>query len=140
MASERTTTDRDDLRRGYEEGMSTVDLATMFDLTPGTVARRLRAAGVRIRTASEASRLAKGVDVDMSDVIARHDNGDSVLAIATAAGVSRGTIVRRLRAAGIPIRTGSEANRIRMSRIDVEGRRRLTAPANAERQIGRAHV
>lgn len=134
MTRERVPIDRNDLRRRYEDGASTVELAAELGYTPDTIIKNLRAVGTRIRTASEAGRLAKGVNIDMADVIARYNNGDSVLAIAAATGVSRPTIVRRLKAAGITIRTGSEANKIRMGRTDVEARRRLTAPANAERR------
>jgi transcriptional regulator with XRE-family HTH domain len=134
MTRERKAIDRDDLRRRYEDGASTVELARLLDCTPDTITKYLRACGARIRTASEAARLAKGVDVDIDDIISRYNNGDSVLAIAKAFGVSRPTIIRRLAAAGLDTRTVSEANKIRMSRASIEARRLLTAPANAERR------
>lgn len=69
--------------------------------------------------------------VPVAEIVARYALGESVLALACAFGVSRSVITSRLRKAGTVKRTGSEQNKIRMSRTPPEQRKANAAAAQA---------
>jgi hypothetical protein len=68
--------------------------------------------------------------VDSSAIIEGFKSGKSVLALAGEFKVSRQVISKRLKDAGIVLRTGSEANIIRMANTSAEQRRELVKKAN----------
>ena len=82
------------------------------------------------------------VTVDTDDLVRRYNAGESVLAISKAVGVSRPTVRNRLLSLGLPVRSASEANRIRMDAMTPEERkanalcaheaRRATPPSDEE--------
>jgi hypothetical protein len=67
---------------------------------------------------------------DTLSIRKEHENGASVLSLARKYGIARGSIVRRIILAGGTIRGRSDANRIRMEREGVEGRKMLTKAAH----------
>lgn len=133
MARERISIDLDDLRRRYEAGAGTPALAKHFGVSIATIAKRLTKAGVPLRNLKQAGAVQR-VEIDVDDLRARFDRGESVLAISKALGISRMTINRRMDEIGLKARSGTEANIIRMSRMDDSARRRLTATANRARR------
>lgn len=67
--------------------------------------------------------------------------GESVLAISRKMEVSRTVIVRAIRELGLPIRSGSEANKLRMARLTPEERQELSRAAhNAVRGMVRTDI
>lgn len=79
--------------------------------------------------------------INLNSLRAMYRRGDSVLAMAKAFGVSRPLIARNLTALGLPIRTGSEANRLRMARLTAEERLALARAAhNAVRGSRRTDI
>lgn len=69
--------------------------------------------------------------VDREDLVRRYLAGESVNALAKAAGVSRPAIERQLVRAGVQMRTQSEAEAIKWSRMSAEQRARQVGPAHA---------
>lgn len=78
--------------------------------------------------------MSRRVNVDCDELARLHAEGTSVLAMARELGLSRDTVVRHLRRLGLPIRSRSEANRIRATRIGKEGRRALARGAHQARR------
>jgi hypothetical protein len=136
MSGKPVSIDRDELARRYLAGESTPTLAKAYGCCIATIARLLSDAGVQLRSHAEAVRLAKGVTIDIEDIAHRHIAGESVNALAKSFGVSRPAIVRRLSAAGVPVRGSSDANRLRMQGLSPDQRRRLTSSANAAARTG----
>ncbi|MFF4900444.1 hypothetical protein [Streptomyces sp. NPDC001068] len=103
----------------------------------GRIRGILTAAEVEIRTTGEHVRRTgiRRAAIDDAEIIRRYQAGESELALSRALSVSRPTIRRRLVEAGVTIRTGSEANRLRMQRLTFEERAALAAPANGTRRM-----
>ncbi len=72
--------------------------------------------------------------VDLDDLRQRHERGESVLSMSRALGIDRGMVTRRLVKMGLEVRSGSEANRLRMAQLSPDERRALAAPANQARR------
>jgi very-short-patch-repair endonuclease len=75
--------------------------------------------------------------IDLDDLACRHASGQSVLQMSREVGVSRPAIIRRLAKLGLEVRSGSEANRLRMARLSVAERRALAEAANEARRSTR---
>ncbi len=72
--------------------------------------------------------------LNLDDLARRHASGQSVLQMSREIGVSRTPIIRQLTQMGLEIRTGSEANRLRMARLSASERRALATAANEARR------
>lgn len=70
------------------------------------------------------------INVDVSKVISMYKGGASVLSIANTLGHSRNVIERRITEAGLPLRTASEANKLRMANLTPDERQKLSRAAH----------
>jgi DNA-binding CsgD family transcriptional regulator len=123
----------EELRKSYvKEQQSAADIARKFGCTATTIYRHLKAAGIPRRSTSEAQVLAwshgkcvpKPRTVSLTDKQLRKmyiDKQMSVSDIARRADCSLMTVSQRLRAAGIPTRALSQAQRIAV----LQGKRRV---------------
>lgn len=117
----------DDLARRYAAGESMKNIADSYGVHIMTVYGRLRRAGVEMRPAGGR----KGPRVQTpDDLVDTYVAGESELSISLRTGISRPTVRRRLLAAGVKIRSGSEANVLRMARMTPEARLALTDAAH----------
>ena len=82
----------DELKEAYRSGVGSYQIAARFGISPATVRARLRAAGVRLRTARGAQR-----PPTVADVTKLRATGLTVRELATHFGVSHVTILDRLR-------------------------------------------
>lgn len=69
-------------------------------------------------------------DLNIDDIRRAYDSGDSVLKMSKDFSVSRPVILRRLAEMGVAVRSRSEANRIRMSRLSPADRSDLARAAH----------
>jgi len=69
-------------------------------------------------------------NVDTDHLRRLYDEGMSVMQMAPLLGVSRPIVASRLRELGLPVRSRSDANRLRMQRLSAQERRDLTLAAN----------
>lgn len=74
--------------------------------------------------------VAKIIIPNLDDLISRYKSGESVLKLAGEFGVDRGVVKRNLIAAGVTIRTNSEATQLRVDRLSFAERKAITANAN----------
>ncbi|MFL0711665.1 MAG: helix-turn-helix domain-containing protein [Microcella pacifica] len=65
-----------------------------------------------------------------ADVAGRYQAGESILALARSYQVSRTVVRRWLSESAVELRTASEANRVRMSKLTAEERSKLASPAH----------
>ncbi|MEU8836576.1 DUF559 domain-containing protein [Streptomyces sp900116325] len=144
--------------RRYAAGESAVDIAASMGTSASTVKRRLIQAGVTLRSAAEANRLAfecdparlaqaraaqaLGVavlrrdDLPTQSIVEAYQGGTSPARLASLYGCSQPTIVRILREAGVAIRSQSVAGVIRAAAEDPEAKRlRLLKMAEATRGV-----
>jgi very-short-patch-repair endonuclease len=145
-ARELTAVDVDDLVVRYAAGEPANGLARAYGTTPGRIRRVLTRAGVILRgkaeawralprpvfeayqrARTEAVREARGVSVDIQECVTRYAAGNSLETIARALRVSPHTVRLRLERAGVPVRSGAETLRLRLSRLSFEERRALAA-------------
>lgn len=91
-----------ELVNGYRDGKSTTKLAANYGLSPKTVARRLRAAGVELRPSG--GRWCSWKLLDDGLMARRYLEGESTTQLAARFGVSAPTIARHLKAAGVELR------------------------------------
>ena len=89
----------------YESGDSTASIARDLDISPGTVNKALREAGIRVRGPGEAA-ITLVADAEM---IGRYESGVSAIVIARSLGVKPDTVNSALRRAKIRVRSQSEA-------------------------------
>lgn len=141
MAAILGTMDLDDFIKRYKAGEGLNALSREAHVDQRTARRVLTAHGVQLRTIAEI----RSTPIDMQSVIRRYQSGESTAAIARDAGLTEGTIARRLRKSGIPIRTGSENMALRWksatpaerrqhgNRMAVINRGRVNAPTSFER-------
>lgn len=73
----------------------------------------------------------KRVFIDLDDLAARYHRGESVLYMSKELGVCRGAITKRLSQIGLKVRSGSEANLIRMAKLSKAERLALASAAHA---------
>ncbi len=76
----------------------------------------------------------KKLNLPDAEIVRRYLDGESELALALAYNVNRWTITRRLREAGAERRDGSEANRLRMTKLTPKQRVELATPAHTARR------
>jgi transposase-like protein len=126
MPSKRDSFDLNKLRERYEAGESMVGLSRSLGVAPMTIRGWLEDLGVPIRGLKAAGSLER-TPLDLDELRARYERGESMLAIARAMGISRTVVEPRLRELGIPIRGKREAHHLRLDRLGVDGRRALTA-------------
>jgi hypothetical protein len=89
--------DRDELRRGYvDEGLTIDAVATRLHVSPTSVKRALKAAGIPVRAAGRRP----WAPDDLGAIAERFDAGESIGAIAAASNVHTMTVRRRLAAMG----------------------------------------
>lgn len=69
-------------------------------------------------------------NIDVDDLIKRHQAGESIKQLAEAYGCSRNVLVNRLNKAGVVQRGRSESMYVRMTNTSLEERKRLVAKAN----------
>lgn len=136
MPPKPTPLDTADLVERYRAGESLADLARSCHADLARIRTALVDAGVEIRGPGAANRASgkRRLDIDETDLVRRYAEGASVLALSKALGVSRRTITDRLTAAGVELRDGSAANRLRMARMTFAERAALAAAANAARR------
>jgi very-short-patch-repair endonuclease len=115
----------------YTAGEPASSIAKSMDVGLHTISNRLINAGVEVRSREAAISLAKKLPIDTDEVVRRYKAGNSELAISQALGHSRSAIRRRLIEAGISVRSGSEAGKIRMRRMSPEQRAALADAAHA---------
>jgi very-short-patch-repair endonuclease len=72
-----------------------------------------------------------GVHLDLDDLLARYERGQSVLSMSKDLGVSRMAITKRIAGLGLKVRNGTEANLIRMAKLSKEERLALAEAAHA---------
>ncbi|GIH51681.1 hypothetical protein SAMN05421833_12988 [Microbispora rosea] len=108
--------DVDDLRKRYESGKSLAKVASEVGYSVSTVYLRLRDAGVPIRTRAVGNKIGGTLRRSAlhADVARLYGQGVRVLAMAQQLGTTRPKIVRCLGDVGLPVRSGSEANTIRL--------------------------
>jgi len=70
------------------------------------------------------------IKLDINDIKNRYAAGEAVSSMAKNLSVSRTVIVRRLKELGLSIRSGSDANKLRMSRLSVSEKLALTSAAH----------
>lgn len=126
--------DRDELIQLYEAGKTIEELATHFGVAFETAQARLKETGVPLRTRSESAaarhRLKREQRLPEAAVRKLFDEGASVLAMSKHFGASRGTIRERLQDLGLKLRSGSEANSLRMAKLTSQQRKALASKAN----------
>jgi hypothetical protein len=110
--------DIDNIVKEYTGGRGILPIAKDRGVRTTTIRALLVASGLEIRQQSRS--------VDDAAIVSAYVAGESVLALAGRFGVSRPCIITRLGRAGIPLRGGSEANRVSASRATPEARQRRT--------------
>lgn len=73
----------------------------------------------------------RSVGLPIDQIAARYSDGESVLSLAAEVGVSRPTLIKHLREAGVEIRGRSKAGRVRASRMTPAERAAQAAAAHA---------
>lgn len=71
------------------------------------------------------------IDLNVDDLVKRYQSGQSLKSISDDLGISRPTLLRRLREAGVPIRGRSEAESLKWSQM---------TPDQRANQVGKAHA
>lgn len=116
------------------EAGSTVALAaSRIGVSADVLSQKLRAQGVKIRRTNSGLPAHNRLALPETAIVEAYIAGTSELALATEYGTSRLPIQRILRDHGIQRRSGSEANLVRMDRLDLEQRRELVAEARRKR-------
>jgi len=118
----------DHAKRLLAQGMTLKKMEKIVGFGPDCLSRKLREAGVAIPQIHAAwNKLAP----DPAPLVAAYTGGESELAISLRTGLGRNVIRRVLVEQGIAIRTGSEANLIRMQRLSPDARKALTKASHA---------
>lgn len=95
---------------------------------------RSRVAQQRITCLQSSATRRSNAGLPEAEIVRRYQDGESMCSLAEAFNTTRIVIKCRLRAAGIPMRSGAEANRLAMSARTAEEHRRNTAAAHVARR------
>jgi len=118
----------------YEAGKTIEQIADHFSSCEQTVGRRLKEAGVPLRSTGVSvatrNRLKRALRLPEAEVRKLYSEGMSVLAMAKHFGVSRPAVRKRLQDLGLELRSGSEANSLRMAKLAPKQRKALVSKAN----------
>jgi len=101
----------------------------------GRLTALLREQGISLRTKADAVRLgaiSRRSEIDTESTIAAYTGGASAEAIARSMGVHERVVRRALQEGGVPLRTRSEANTLRMTQASEDERRKITEAARAK--------
>ena len=124
MPREIPESDFDNICHLYQTTSKTMkEIAAECGVSKATVTNTLNRRGIPLTRGR--------LDIDSAALCARYIAGESVLALSKVFGVSRPVISRRLLEAGIDLRSGSAANKIRMGRMSASEKLALTANAHA---------
>lgn len=124
----------DDLIRRYQAGESAAKLGRELGVKGDTVATWLRKAGVKMRGTAEANRIAFLPADATADLIRRYTAGESEKKLSDSLGISRSAVRSRLKAAGVPVRSHSDAERLKWSGMGRAARKRQVAAAHTARR------
>lgn len=110
--------DINNLIKRYNAGETVKEIADSFGCGYKPIFRRLRKAGVVLK--------GNRLSIDITELTRLYHIDEPVQAIAKHFNVARDVITRRLKEIGLPIRSGSEANLIRMAKLSDQERKQLT--------------
>lgn len=109
----------------YRRGLSTVTLGHKYGVSPGTIANRLREAGVPLRDSLDSRYRSRGMPQPNDQAMAdRYLTGLSGPTVAREFSVDHATVLRALRRLGLEPRTSRESIQLNLSRMSVEERKR----------------
>src|SRR5262245_23355941 len=133
-------TNLNDFIKRYLAGETAQKLSRELSVKGDTFVRWLRDGGIQPRTRAEAQEQRRAdtetrLGVSAADLTARYLAGESEKQLADAAGTSRAVIRRRLKDAGVVLRSQSEAESLKWrQRIDPAARLRQVEAAQAARR------
>lgn len=126
--------DRDKLIELYKSGESIQAIAAYFGVAYETAELRLKETGIPLRSRAESVALVRRRKrarlMPEAEVTRLFNKGTSVKAMAEHFGVSRRPVQERLKEMGFELRSGSEANSIRMAKLSPKERKALVKEAN----------
>ena len=103
MKSEKVKLPVGEIVARYKSGESARTLGKAYGVSDATIVQRLRASGCPVRNLKE-SREVQALKLPVGEIVARYKAGESAEKLGEAYGVSRETILCRLRKSGCPIR------------------------------------
>lgn len=118
----------------YQAGASTRELGRKYGVQPQSLLIRLKNAGVSTRSIADAKRL-HHPPIDIPALLADYQQGESINALAKRFGISRRSIESRLLSNGIQLRTQSDAERLKWSKMNPDARERQVAKAHAASKV-----
>ncbi|MGO1835176.1 MAG: helix-turn-helix domain-containing protein, partial [Actinomycetaceae bacterium] len=111
----------------HRSGQSFQKIGTRLGVHPDTLSRAIKDRGIELSpNRHNADRV---VPAD-AQILSRYREGESIYSLAKSAGLSRGTITRWVKEAGLPIRSRSEAGKARSSRMTADERMAQVAIAH----------
>jgi predicted transcriptional regulator len=126
----------DHLVSRYLAGETAEQLARELGVKGDTVRAWLKQENVQLRSRAEVLKARKLLNIPIECIVRLYGEGVSEKQIAVRFGIDRGTVRRRLVEAGVTPRGRSEAETLKWSRMDAEGRQKQVAAAHASR-VGR---
>src|SRR5690625_2526899 len=130
--------DVDDFIERYRSGESCTHIGRVHQVSADVVRDRLTHRGISELRRPHTYVKKRGrlrTDIDLNDLVRRYDEGASILALSREFSLARTAVTKRIKDSGRTLRSASEANRLRMQRLDFT-RRSERAPG----EIGRAPV
>lgn len=142
MPNIRKNLDINDLKRLYESGLSSIDIAKIYGVNAETIRKRLIENDVTLRNRKTAQALCgvkRRVSFDIDKAIGMYNSNIGVKAIAKEFGISDTVVKDRFIKAGIHIRNRSEGMYARMANTSPEEKLRLSSAAhNAVKGVSRS--
>lgn len=130
MPGMRVFFDIDDAIKLYKAGKSTEEISEILGGSRETIARRLKKAGVKLRSGPEMARLHYILEVDLSDALRRYAEGETMKSLCEEFRIGRRRMESALRHAGIPVRTLRQSVGLRYTRMSKSERQSLVARAH----------
>lgn len=137
--SDRSEANLQEAFRLYLAGEPQAKVAAQFGISLSTFGRRLKAAGIPIRTQAESHRLRiSRVDAEAqlqaAEAIRRYENGEPALWLAKEYDIPYGQFIRLLARTGVQQRTIRENLAIMYARMTPEERKEVAAAAHASKR------
>ena len=111
------------------------DAAAAIRISPDVLSKKLRDRGIDTSAGKRGRPAHNRITSDFTDAIKAYISGESILSVSKRIGVSRVAFATRLSEAGVYIRSGSEANIIRMQRLSFDERRALSSSARVAHML-----
>jgi very-short-patch-repair endonuclease/transposase len=130
MPGKRVFFDINDAVKLYEAGKSTEEISEILGGSRKTVARRLKAAGFKLRSGPQGACLYYISKVDLSEALRRYAEGENMKSLCEEFRIGRRRMESALRHAGIPVRTLRQSVGLRYTRMSKSERQSLVARAH----------